>query len=116
MATLDAQFDEAKIAMGKVRSIKELSRSDWSDYWGAIQRVSDRHGGEYRLPGRPWRFSADALKPIGAPAFQGEHNRDVFRELGVSETELERLHASGALVARPHAREAAATKAEGEAA
>ena len=56
MATLDAQFDEAKIAMGEIRSIKELTRSEWSDYWGAVQLVPDRSGGEYKLPGRPWHF------------------------------------------------------------
>ena len=70
-ASLDAQFDEAKIAMGKVRSIRELSESDWSRYWGAIQEVSDRHGGTYRLPGRPWRFSGEELAPLGAPGFPG---------------------------------------------
>jgi crotonobetainyl-CoA:carnitine CoA-transferase CaiB-like acyl-CoA transferase len=106
MATLDAQFDEAKIAMGQIRSIKQLAQSEWSDYWGAIQRVPDRSGGEYRLPGRPWRFSGDQLEPIGAPAFQGEHNRDVFRELGVSEAELDRLIEAGALVAHRRALEA----------
>ena len=98
MATLDAQFDEAKIAMGEIRSIKELTRSEWSDYWGAVQFVPDRSGGEYKLPGRPWRFSRDELTPIGTPAFQGEHNREVFGELGLSEAELQRLSETGALV------------------
>jgi crotonobetainyl-CoA:carnitine CoA-transferase CaiB-like acyl-CoA transferase len=105
MATLDAQFDEAKIAMGEIRSIKELSKSDWSDYWGAIQLVPDRSGGEYKLPGRPWHFSRDELTPIGTPAFQGEHNREVFRELGVSEAELQRLSEVGVLVAHHRALE-----------
>jgi crotonobetainyl-CoA:carnitine CoA-transferase CaiB-like acyl-CoA transferase len=105
MATLDAQFDEAKIAMGEIRSIKELSKSDWSDYWGAVQLVPDRSGGEYRLPGRPWHFSRDELTPIGTPAFQGEHNKEVFRELGVSEAELERFAETGALVAHPRVAE-----------
>src|SRR5262249_32114691 len=91
MATLDAQFDEAKIAMGEIRSIKDLSNSEWTDYWGAIQLVSDRNGGEYRLPGRPWRFSHEELTPIGTPAFQGEHNVEVFRELGISDGELAQL-------------------------
>jgi hypothetical protein len=40
----------------------------------------------------------DELTPIGTPAFQGEHNREVFGELGVSETELQRLSETGALV------------------
>jgi crotonobetainyl-CoA:carnitine CoA-transferase CaiB-like acyl-CoA transferase len=96
MARLDAQFDEAKIAMGEIRSIKELAKSEWSDYWGAVQHVPDCSGGEYRLPGRPWHFSKDELTPIGTPAFQGEHNREVFRELGVSESELQKLAEIGA--------------------
>jgi crotonobetainyl-CoA:carnitine CoA-transferase CaiB-like acyl-CoA transferase len=105
MATLDAQFDEAKIAMGEIRSLKELAASEWSDYWGAVQHVPDRSGGEYRLPGRPWRFSAEELTPIGTPAFQGEHNREVFGELGFSEAELNRLSDAGVLVTHPRARE-----------
>jgi crotonobetainyl-CoA:carnitine CoA-transferase CaiB-like acyl-CoA transferase len=103
MATLDAQFDEAKIAMGEIRSIKELTKSEWSDYWGAVQLVSDRSGGEYKLPGRPWHFSRNELTPIGTPAFQGEHNREVFSELGVSEAELQRFFEIGALVAHRRA-------------
>jgi crotonobetainyl-CoA:carnitine CoA-transferase CaiB-like acyl-CoA transferase len=103
MATLDAQLDEAKIAMGQIRSVNDLASSEWSDYWGAVQQVPDRSGGEYRLPGRPWRFSAESLPPAGTPAFQGEHNAEVFRELGVSEEELRRLADSGVLVAHPRA-------------
>jgi crotonobetainyl-CoA:carnitine CoA-transferase CaiB-like acyl-CoA transferase len=106
MTTLDAQFDEAKIAMGEIRSVKDLAASEWSDYWGAVQLVSDRSGGEYRLPGRPWHFSGEELTPIGTPAFQGEHNFSVFGELGVSETELRRLAEAGVLVTHPRAREA----------
>lgn len=98
ITALDAQLDEAKIAMGEIRSIKELTESEWSDYWGAVQLVSDRSGGEYRLPGRPWQFSGDELTPIGAPAFQGEHNNAVFGELGIGEPELQRLAAAGVFV------------------
>jgi crotonobetainyl-CoA:carnitine CoA-transferase CaiB-like acyl-CoA transferase len=99
-AALDAQLDEAKIAYGEIRSIRELAESAWSGYWGAVQEVSDRYGGSYRLPGRPWRFSADELEPPGVPAFQGEHNHVVFAELGLSGEEIERMAASGALVSR----------------
>ena len=105
MVTLDAQFDEAKIAMGEIRTIKELTASAWSDYWGAVQHVSDRSGGEYRLPGRPWRFSGEQLTPIGTPAFQGEHNIEVFGELGICEVELQRLMDAGVLVTHDRARQ-----------
>jgi crotonobetainyl-CoA:carnitine CoA-transferase CaiB-like acyl-CoA transferase len=100
VAALDAQFDEAKIAMGEVRSIRDLAKSDWSGYWGAVQEVSDRYGGSYRLPGRPWHFSADKLTPLGSPAFQGEHNRSVFAEFGLTDEEIERHVATGVLVSR----------------
>lgn len=103
MATLDAQFDEAKIAMGEIRSTKELIKSEWSEYWGAVQHVPDRSGGEYHLPGRPWHFSGDELTPIGAPAFQGEHNYAVFSELGIPDAELKRLVEAGVLVSHPRA-------------
>ena len=114
MATLDAQFDEAKIAMGEIRSIKELTASEWSEYWGAVQYVPDRSGGQY-LPGRPWRFSAEQLTPIGTPAFQGEHNVAVFSDLGISEAELKRLSETGALVTHRRALESRiAAKPESE--
>jgi crotonobetainyl-CoA:carnitine CoA-transferase CaiB-like acyl-CoA transferase len=98
MARLDAQLDEAKIAMGEVRSVKELSQSEWSNYWGAVQNVPDRRGGTYRLPGRPWRFSNEQLTPIGVPAFQGEHNEIVLKELGFEDAEIKKFTEAGVLV------------------
>jgi crotonobetainyl-CoA:carnitine CoA-transferase CaiB-like acyl-CoA transferase len=68
------------------------------EYRGAVQEVSDRNGGTYRLPGRPWHFSREKLAPLGDLAFQGEHNRTVFGELGLSEGEIDGFIASGALV------------------
>lgn len=106
MAALDAQFDEAKIAMGEVRSLRELGESEWADYWGAVQEVPDRRGGTFRLPGRPWKFASQTLDPLGAPAFQGEHNVDVFSELGLSSDEIAAAQAAGALVGGPPKAEA----------
>ena len=91
-------MDEAKIAFGEVRSLKHLSEMEWAEYWGAVQEVPDRNGGSYRLPGRPWRFSREQLAPPGEPAFQGEHNRAVFTELGLSDSEIDSYIVSGALV------------------
>jgi crotonobetainyl-CoA:carnitine CoA-transferase CaiB-like acyl-CoA transferase len=48
--------------------------------------------------GPPLRFSREKLEPLGDPAFQGEHNRNVFGELGLSEAEIDGYVASGALV------------------
>ena len=42
------------------------------------------------------------------PAFQGEHNFEVFGELGIREAELKRLADAGVLVTHPRARDAQA--------
>ena len=98
MATLDAQFDEAKIAIGEVRTMEHLADSEWAEYWGATCRVPDRQGGEYRLPGPPWKFSEAELPAVGAPSEQGEQNESICQELGFSEAEITALTAGGSLV------------------
>jgi crotonobetainyl-CoA:carnitine CoA-transferase CaiB-like acyl-CoA transferase len=104
MDSLDAQMDEAKIATGQVRHVKEIAASEWAEYWNAIRAVSDRNGGEYRIPGRPWHFGGVPAEDTG-PQFvarQGEHNREVLTGLGYSASEVDRYEANGALV-RPSA-------------
>ena len=99
METLDAQLDEAKIATGQVRSIKEFAASDWAREWDAIRTVSDRSGGEIKIPGRPWHFADQVAGDEGQlAARQGEHNAEVLTELGFSAAEIEVLGACGALV------------------
>lgn len=94
---LDAQLDEAKLAFGVVRSVEEFAGSDWAEWWGAIDHVDDRHGGTARIPGRPWRFSRDALEHPGIPAFRGEHNREVVSELGYGPEQIAALEEKGVL-------------------
>ena len=52
------------------------------------------------LPGSLWRFSSEELEPLGAPAYQGEHNRSAFAQLGLTEDKIIRHRASGALISR----------------
>jgi len=98
MATLDAQFDEAKIAIGEVRTMEHLADSEWADYWGATCVVPDRQGGEYRLPGRPWKFTGAELPAIGPPSEQGEQNESICQELGFSVAEISAMEENGTLV------------------
>jgi crotonobetainyl-CoA:carnitine CoA-transferase CaiB-like acyl-CoA transferase len=99
MDTLDAQLDEAKIATGQVRSIREFADSDWAQDWRALRTVPDRSGGEIKIPGRPWHFGDKAAEPDDqAPARQGEHNAQILSELGLSPAEIAKLREAGALV------------------
>jgi crotonobetainyl-CoA:carnitine CoA-transferase CaiB-like acyl-CoA transferase len=99
MASLDAQLDEAKIATGQVRSVREFADSDWAREWHAVRTVSDRSGGEIRIPGRPWHFADQvAGDDDQLAARQGEHNAEVLAELGFGAPEIAALEAYGALV------------------
>jgi crotonobetainyl-CoA:carnitine CoA-transferase CaiB-like acyl-CoA transferase len=97
--SLDAQMDEAKIATGQIRTVREFADSDWARDWSAVRAVPDRSGGEIRIPGRPWHFRG-AIAPGGqqVPAMQGEHNDEVLAELGFSPAEITKLRESGALI------------------
>lgn len=104
MESLDAQMDEAKIATGQVRHVKDIAASEWADYWGAVRTVSDRDGGEIHIPGRPWHFGGVPTTD-DVPQFvakQGEHNREILATLGYSAAQIRELEANGALV-RPSA-------------
>ena len=99
MESLDAQMDEAKIATGRLRTVKEFADSDWARDWNAVRTVSDRSGGEIRIPGRPWHF-ADQVAPDrdAMAAHQGEHNAAVLSEIGFTEAEIGALEAAGAMI------------------
>jgi crotonobetainyl-CoA:carnitine CoA-transferase CaiB-like acyl-CoA transferase len=101
LETLNAQLDEVKLAFGVVRELQDFVSSEWSTWWGAIEDVDDRAGGVVRVPGKPWRFSAEPLHHPGIPAFRGEHNQEVLSELGYSLEEIESLTRRGIMTSDP---------------
>jgi crotonobetainyl-CoA:carnitine CoA-transferase CaiB-like acyl-CoA transferase len=116
MRSLDAQLDEAKIASGQVRTLKEFAATEWARDWLAVRRVSDRAGGEIRIPGRPWHFDdepADGEEQFVAR--QGENNAEILAELGCSPAKIAALREASALVEPSQAAAAdAAVPATGE--
>jgi crotonobetainyl-CoA:carnitine CoA-transferase CaiB-like acyl-CoA transferase len=89
------------LAMGRLRTVREIADSDWAAARGAIVAVPDRSGGEVRIPNSPWHFSDADTGVRGEPAFRGEHNREVLAErLGLSDDTLDRLEAQGVLSSR----------------
>ena len=95
---LEAQVSEAGLAVGTIRSVSEIAESEWAIERGAIREVEDRSGGTARVPAPPWIFGGCDLPDAGLPPFQGEHNLDVLRSLGLSEDEIENLEAIGVLI------------------
>jgi len=95
---LEAQVSEAGLAVGTIRSVSEVAESQWAVERGAIREVEDRSGGTARVPAPPWIFGGCELPEAGLPPFQGEHNRELLTEMGLSESEIARLEQDGVLI------------------
>jgi crotonobetainyl-CoA:carnitine CoA-transferase CaiB-like acyl-CoA transferase len=88
---LQAQISEGDLAVGQVRTTQEFANSDWVREWNAVVEVDDRGGRTVRMPGNPWIFSRSELPAPGAPAFQGEHNEEILKELQTPDHEIRDL-------------------------
>ena len=99
MDALDAQFDESKIATGQLRDIEDFADTAWAKDWVLTREVPDRHGGTVTIPAPPWHFSEhDGSLAEQIPARQGEHNEEILKELGCTDSEIQALKDSGALL------------------
>jgi crotonobetainyl-CoA:carnitine CoA-transferase CaiB-like acyl-CoA transferase len=96
---LEARFSTFKLAVGQIRSTREVADSEWAQARGAIVDVDDRGGGTIRLPNAPWKFSdAGGVGVRGTPRYRGEDNAEVLRELlGLSDDEVAALDRAGVL-------------------
>ena len=97
---LQAQVSEAGLAIGVIRTTKEFGESGWVKEWGAVVPVDDRNGGTVAMPGNPWIFSHSTLPSPGTPSFQGEHNVEILRSIGVPETDIDSLQERKIVVSR----------------
>ena len=101
---LQAQVSEQSLAIGVIRSTRELADSEWARDWGAVVQVDDRGGGTVQMPGPPWRFSASQLPAPGIPYFQGENNAELLAEYGVAADVIDDLRQRRVLLSRRSAR------------
>ena len=98
---LEAAFEAQGLAMGVLRTVREIGGTDWAAARGAIVEVDDRGTGVVRVPNSPWHFSDADSGVRGEPAYRGEHNRAVLAEkLGLDDAALDSLEAEGVLSSR----------------
>jgi CoA:oxalate CoA-transferase len=98
----EAALSKAGLAVGEMRSLADASTALWAQEREALVDVGDEHSGPLRLPRSPFRFSAASAGTTGRPAWQGQHNREVLREmLGLGDNDVDRLERDGVVVERP---------------
>src|SRR5262249_18384470 len=92
----------AGLAVGEMRRLADVGTAEWARERDALVDIGDERTGPLRLPRSPFRFSAASAGTTGRPAWQGEHNRELLREvLGLGDDEIDRLEAEHVIVQRP---------------
>ncbi|MFZ4720716.1 MAG: CaiB/BaiF CoA transferase family protein [Ilumatobacteraceae bacterium] len=99
--SIEDSMSRHKLAVGKLRSVREVCATDWAHDREAVVEVPDRGDGVIRVPNAPWRFEGSSIRTAGEPRYRGEDNRAVLSGLlGLDDAELDRLQASGILTDR----------------
>jgi len=98
---IEAAMAANNLAVGRLRTVRDVCATDWADERAAVVPVSDRGEGAIRVPNSPWRFAGSDVSLHGEPRFRGEDNRFVLSELlGLDDDALDRLEAEGVLTSR----------------
>jgi CoA:oxalate CoA-transferase len=98
---LEKRLAENKLAMGRLRSVAEVAKTQWASQRNAFVEVDDRGDSTVRLPNSPWRFSGSDTSTHGTIKYRGEDNAEVFKELlGLSSHRIDELHNRKILVQR----------------
>ena len=99
MASLDAQFDEAKLATGTVREMKDFAKTEWAQSWGATRSGLGPRGRRNHDPGAAMAFQSHTTHRCHPDArLQGEHNSQILSEIGYSDEDIEQLYKLSALI------------------
>jgi crotonobetainyl-CoA:carnitine CoA-transferase CaiB-like acyl-CoA transferase len=98
----EAALGTARLAVGQMKPLREVAEADWAHEREALVDVGGEASEPLLLPRSPFRFSNAIVGTSGRPAWQGEHNREVLREvLGLSDEAVDQLETDAVLVARP---------------
>ncbi|MBI1179540.1 MAG: CoA transferase [Alphaproteobacteria bacterium] len=87
----------ADVPVMRVNRIEDLKTEEHLAGVDFFERRQHPHEGEYRSMRTPVKFSASPASLRRDPPGLGEHNRELMREAGLAEGDIEALEVSGAL-------------------
>jgi crotonobetainyl-CoA:carnitine CoA-transferase CaiB-like acyl-CoA transferase len=84
-----------------MRPVTDVAGAEWARERGSLVDVGLDDGDSLLLPFSPVRFSSMSAGTHGKPAWQGQHNRDVLREiLSLDDDDIAKLEADRVIVER----------------
>ncbi len=93
-AECQAAFDREGVPSSPYRSVREVLADPQLAHREALAEVQDA-GGSFRVVNPPYRMSAATAQVGGFAAALGEHTREVLRQAGYSDTQIDAFAASG---------------------
>ena len=90
-----ASLTEARVPVAAVRDVGELLDDAHLVERGAIQHLDHPELGPIAVPHSAIRFRGTPIAALRPAPAVGADNRDVYRGLGLSDAEIDRLHADG---------------------
>jgi len=91
-------LDRAGVPAGPIQKVEEMHQHPQALARGMIAEVVHPVAGRVKTLGLPVKFSATPGRVARAAPLYGQHGREVLRESGLGDREIDRLVADGALV------------------
>lgn len=96
MAEIARRLDEADLVWAPLQTPAQVAEDPQIAAAGAFIEIEDGQGGTFRSVSAPARFpGADVTSRPRSPKL-GEHTREVLKELGYAEADIEAMYADGA--------------------
>ncbi len=90
-------FEAAGVPAGPINSIAEVFEDPQVKHRGMLQQIAHAAAGSVPQVTTPMRFTASPAEVRRPPPLLGEHNFEVFHELGMADAQIESLRADGVI-------------------
>jgi crotonobetainyl-CoA:carnitine CoA-transferase CaiB-like acyl-CoA transferase len=92
-----AALEAAKVPCGPINDLAEVFTDPQVQARGMTTEMAHPLSESVRLVASPMRFSATPVQYRRAPPLLGQHTGEVLHEMGLSDAEVQALHAAGAI-------------------